>query len=92
MKHAGPEALDRIEPLLESLRALDGLKEKSRGCFYLGGKAFLHFHQHGDSEMYADIRRGGEFERFPAVTSAQHKAILKLAAKALTDGKRLAKR
>ncbi len=47
MKHAGPKALDRLEPLLERLRRHGGLKEKSRGCFYLGGKGFLHFHEHG---------------------------------------------
>jgi len=91
MKHAGAEALDRIEPLLEALRRHDGLKEKSRGCFYLGGKGFLHFHEHGTDELYADIGVG-EFERLPAVTAAQHKEILRRTAKALAtrapaDGK-----
>ena len=31
MKHAGPEALDQLEPILEEIRRLDGLKEKKRG-------------------------------------------------------------
>lgn len=89
MKHAGPEALDRLEPLLQQIRDLGGLKEKSRGCFYLKNKSFLHFHEHGDNEIYADIGLGNDFDRLPAMTAAQHKKILSLAARALRDGKRL---
>jgi len=88
MKHAGPAALDRLEPLLKQLRARDGLKEKSRGCFYLGGRGFLHFHEHGNDELYADIRRGGDFVRLPVMTAVQHKVILGMTGKALGDGKR----
>jgi hypothetical protein len=87
MKHAGPKALDRLEPLLRQLRAQDGLKEKSRGCFYLGGRGFLHFHEHGDDELYADIGLGDDFARLPAMTANQHKTILRLTARALSDGK-----
>jgi hypothetical protein len=68
-------ALDRIEPLLEQLRTIVGLKEKSRGCFYVGGKGYLHFHEHGENELYADIGAGA-FDRLPAKTLAQHKLIL----------------
>lgn len=87
MKHAGPKALDRIEPLLKQIRAHAALKEKSRGCFYLGGKGFLHFHEHGEDELYADIGLGKTFDRLPAMTAAQHKAILARTAKELADGK-----
>jgi hypothetical protein len=87
MKHAGPGALDRLEPLLAELRRFEGLKEKSRGCFYLRGRGFLHFHEHGAEELYADIGLGAETARLPAMTSAQRKAIVKRTAKALTDGK-----
>jgi hypothetical protein len=87
MKHAGPKALDRIEPLLAQVRAFAGLKEKSRGCFYLKGKGFLHFHEHGEDEIYADIGLGAGFDRLPAMTQAQHKKILSLTARALRDGK-----
>ncbi|MEI9988905.1 MAG: hypothetical protein WDM86_02600 [Rhizomicrobium sp.] len=86
MKHAGSKALDRLEPLLEQLRRHGALKEKSRGCFYLGGRSFLHFHEHGEGELYADIGLGDDFERLPAMTKTQHKAILRLAAEA-ADGK-----
>ena len=87
MKHAGPKALDRIEPLLAQLRRHGELKEKSRGCFYLRGRGFLHFHEHGGNELYADIGLGAGFERLPAMSAAQHKAILKLTARAIADGK-----
>jgi hypothetical protein len=87
MKHAGAKALDRIEPLLERLRSHAGLKEKSRGCFYLGGRGFLHFHEHGSDELYADIRNRDDFDRLPAMTAAQRKIILQRAAKALAEGK-----
>ena len=87
MKHAGPNTLDRLEPLLRQIRALGGLKEKSRGCFYIKGKGFLHFHEHGDDEIWADIGLGKEFDRLRAETDAQHKKILSLTARALRDGK-----
>jgi hypothetical protein len=85
MKHAGPKALDRVETLLAALRQYDRLKEKSRGCFYLGGKGFLHFHEHGADELYADIGIG-DFERLPAMTLAQHEEILHRTAKMLGKG------
>lgn len=88
MKHAGAKALDRLEPLLARLRAHAELKEKSRGCFYLRGRGFLHFHEHGVDELYADIGLGSGFDRLPAMTAAQHKTILKRTAQALADGKR----
>jgi hypothetical protein len=87
MKHAGPKTLDRLEPLLQQIRDLGGLKEKSRGCFYLKSKGFLHFHEHGDDEIWADIGLGKGFDRYPAMTEAQHRKILSLAARATRDGK-----
>jgi hypothetical protein len=64
VKHAGPSALDALEPLLERLRALGVLREKSRGIFYLKSRAFLHFHE-DPSGLYADIRTpdGRDFDR-----------------------------
>ena len=65
MKHAGLAALDQIEPLLERLRAFEGLKERSRGVFYLKSKAFLHFHE-DPAGLFADLRArdGKDFDRF----------------------------
>lgn len=64
MKHAGAEALDRLEGLLGALRALDLLTEKSRGVFYLKSKAFLHFHE-DPAGLFADVRAadGAGFDR-----------------------------
>ena len=56
MRHARAEDLDRIEPLLEEIRAAGAgvLKEKQRGCFYLKQRGFLHFHE-DPKGMFADI-------------------------------------
>ncbi len=64
MKHAGPTALDVLEPLLERVRATGALKEKSRGVFYLKSRAFLHFHE-DPKGLFADIRNadGSDFDR-----------------------------
>lgn len=65
MKHAGSDALDQIEPLIARIRAIPGLKEKSRGVFYLRSRAFLHFHE-DPKGLFADVRTvdGKDFERF----------------------------
>jgi hypothetical protein len=85
MKHAGPDALDRPEPLLCEIRKRGALKEKSRGTFYRGSRAFLHFHEHG-AEFYADLRTGDDFERFPATTLANRRTLLRHIDAALGDG------
>jgi N-acetylglutamate synthase-like GNAT family acetyltransferase len=84
MRHARPEDLDRLEPLLEKLRRLDGLKEKSRGLFYRGARAFLHFHEH-EGGFFADVRLdlAEDFERLPATTTADRKALLGVVEKSL---------
>jgi len=65
MKHAGATALDQLEPLIERVRAIPALKEKSRGVFYLKSRAFLHFHE-DPKGLFADVRTtdGKDFERF----------------------------
>jgi len=76
MKHAGSSALDRLEPLIASLRAQPGLKEKSRGVFYRGGKAFLHFHE-DPAGLFADVRlTGTDFERFRVESEGERNALL----------------
>jgi hypothetical protein len=79
MKHAGPDALDRIEPILARLRKLDGLREKSRGTFYRGSSAFLHFHE-DPAGMVADLKVGGEFVRMRASSAAEIDALIRKAA------------
>jgi hypothetical protein len=88
MKHAGPAALDRAESLLKEIRKREVLKEKSRGNFYRCSRAFLHFHEHGEGELHADIRLAGDdFERLPATTRTERTKLLHLIDKALNDGK-----
>ena len=83
MRHAREEDLDRIEPLLEKLRTIDGLIEKSRGVFYRRSRACLHFHADGD-ETYADVRLDGdEFERTRATTNAEQRALVASVQRAL---------
>lgn len=64
MKHAGAAALDQLEPLLVRIRGYGLLKEKSRGCFYLKSRSFLHFHE-DPKGLFADIGAGDgrDFER-----------------------------
>ena len=75
MKHAGSEALDRLESLLAVLRDMPGLREKSRGTFYRGSRAFLHFHE-DPTGLFADIRVDVEFERVRATTANEQKRLL----------------
>jgi hypothetical protein len=79
VKHAGPAALDALEPLLAAIRAHESLKEKSRGVFYRGSKATLHFHEDPDG-LFADLRRhrtDSDFARFRVSTAAERQAFLK---------------
>ena len=78
MKHAGAAALDGIEPLLERIRALGVLKEKSRGRFYLKAKGFLHFHE-DPAGLFADIRRedGTRFDDRLLVDAAGEAEVLR---------------
>jgi hypothetical protein len=77
VKHAGPAALDTIDPLLADIRAAaPDLVEKSRGVFYRRSKAFLHFHE-DPTGMYADLRVTDEFERFRASTAEEQAELVR---------------
>jgi len=82
MKHAGSAALDELEELLVRVRAHADLKEKSRGCFYLRSRGFLHFHEDPEG-LFADLKVGPEFERFRVSSRAERAAFLKKVAAAL---------
>jgi hypothetical protein len=85
MRHAGPAALDKLEPFLRRLRKEAALKERARGTVYRSGRAFLHFHEHGD-ELYADVRFADDFERCAATTAADRKRLIERIGAALQDG------
>jgi hypothetical protein len=75
VKHAGQDALDRLEPLLEESRSVSGLVEKKRGVYYRNFRAFLHFHE-DPSGLYADIRVGEDFERYRVETPQERATLL----------------
>jgi hypothetical protein len=77
MRHARPDDLVRIGPLLERLRALPGLTERKPGTFYVKSKAFLHFHE-DPAGMFADIKRADwrDFDRLKVDTPAEQDALI----------------
>jgi hypothetical protein len=90
MRHAGPRALESLEPLLEELRKIAGLVERKRGIFYQGAAAFVHFHE-DPAGMFADLKRGADFERYAVNTPAEIARLLR-AAKSQASPLRGAKR
>jgi hypothetical protein len=86
VKHARPQALDALEPLLSELRGIPGLVERKRGVFYRGAAAFVHFHE-DPAGFFADLKSGAEFERYPVNTPAESARLLRVA-KALASGVR----
>ena len=77
VKHASAIGLNELSDLLRELRSIDGLKEKTRGVFYRGSRAFLHFHE-DPSGLYADVRLDADFERMRVMTKAERKRLLSL--------------
>jgi len=78
----GP-GLDQLEPLLASLRLIDGLIEKKRGVFYRKSRAFLHFHE-DPAGFHADVRFVDDFERFRVQTQKEQAALVRRIRTALT--------
>ena len=75
MRHAGPATLARIAPLLDELRARPELRERRPGCFELGSRAFLHFHD-DPAGIFADVRLGGDFVRLPVSSRSEQADLL----------------
>ena len=77
MKHAGPAALDSLKPLMERIRSIPSLKEKSRGVFYAKSRAVLHFHEDA-AGLFADLRApdASDFERFKVDNAAARMALI----------------
>jgi hypothetical protein len=77
MRHASQETLLRLAPLLEKLRALEGLVEKRPGVFYRRSKAFLHFHDDPEG-IFVDVRLRFEdpFTRLPVTTREEQTALV----------------
>lgn len=85
MRHATEEDLDNLEGLLEGLRAIPQLRERRRGAFSNGGRAFLHFHEE-DGVFYVDARLDERFERFKVSTPKEQEAFLDRVRRSLDNG------
>jgi hypothetical protein len=76
MKHAGPVALDALEPLCAALRKHAALTERKRGVFYRRSAAFCHFHE-DPAGFFADVRAPDAWRRYPVTTPAERRAFLR---------------
>lgn len=86
MRHITPGRLAGVDALLDRLRRVEGLQERSAGVFYVRGRAFLHFHEDGD-DVYADVRLdGADFERRRVTTQREHDALVAAVRRALRSG------
>jgi hypothetical protein len=81
VRHARPEDLTPLAPVLDRLRRIPALTEKKPGTFYRGSKAFLHFHV-DPAGLFADVRPGAAWERLPVDTAAQQRVLLDVVAQA----------
>ncbi len=75
MKHATPETLDAIEPLLAGIRKVPGLRERQRGNFYKKSIAYLHFHE-DPAGLFADVKLGGAWKRLDVTSSRAKRDLL----------------
>jgi len=77
MRHARPDALDTLEPLLNQLRNRPALRERTRGVFYKGSRAWLHFHE-DPAGLFADLRDGDGWRRVALADENAATALLRL--------------
>jgi len=85
MKHASNAPLSRLAPVLEQLRAIPGLIERTPGSFYRRSVAFLHFHE-DPAGLFADVKLDlASFERLPVNTRAEQSALLRAVRLALGE-------
>jgi hypothetical protein len=75
MRHAGPDTLARIAPLLAELRRRTVLRERRPGIFELKSRAFLHFHD-DPAGVFADVRLAEDFVRLPVTSRSQQADLL----------------
>ncbi|HEY6468937.1 MAG TPA: hypothetical protein VI434_04150 [Candidatus Dormibacteraeota bacterium] len=75
MRHATDDDLDHIEPLLEELRKLPQLRERKRGSFSRGSRAFLHFHE-DRGDFFVDAKLDTAFSRSRVTTTDEQTDFL----------------
>jgi len=64
-----------LAALLDDVRAIGGLTERSPGTFYRGSTAFLHFHVDA-AGLFADLKVDGEFVRSRVSTVRERRTFL----------------
>ena len=84
IRHASDQDLDHLDEVLVALRAIPGLRERRRGNFSKGSKAFLHFHE-DTGRYYADVRLTDRFERMPVTSRDERATFLKRVRAAAAD-------
>jgi hypothetical protein len=77
MKHAGEAALGTIEPMVDEIRRLEGVRERKPGIFYRKSEAFVHFHE-DPAGIFADVHRGREWLRLPVNTASERRKLVRL--------------
>jgi hypothetical protein len=85
VRHATQQDLDRIEALLAELRRLSQLRERRRGYFSRGSRAFVHFHEDA-GDLYVDVRLGSKFERMKVTSRGEQADFLSRVQEALQPG------
>lgn len=84
MRHATDDDLDPVEALLAELRGFPQLRERKRGYFSRGSRAFLHFHEDA-GDLYVDVRLDSAFERMRITSGAEQGDFLAAVRSALTS-------
>jgi len=64
-----------MEDLLSELRTLPQLRERKRGSFSRGARAFLHFHEESGA-IYVDVRLHSSFERMNVTSGPEQVEFL----------------
>jgi hypothetical protein len=83
VRHATDEDLDQLEGLLADLRQLPELRERKRGSFSRGSRAFLHFHEDGGA-FYVDVKLDRAFQRMRVSSPGERAEFLAEVRAALT--------
>lgn len=61
MAHCPLARLADLTDVLDEIRGWPGIREQSRGVFYVKRKPFLHFHVNADGRRWADARIGADW-------------------------------
>jgi hypothetical protein len=84
VRHATQDDLDRLDALMAELRELPQLRERKRGYFSTGSRAFLHFHEDA-GDLYVDVKLSGTFERMKISSGLEKSEFLSRVREALSS-------